>query len=278
MVGELEGDSIHTIQSHRTSATLQDPEPRQPSPLYMDMTPEPTTMKVPEVVPEPKPHKMFDQVCEPATPCIAVGLLMDFEGMKDDPAYIPTTQNDLNVDSEHYDLYKNMEVDILLNLSSLLVPPSTMSPVSSLYCPPWVFQLPAQSFISAPPVTPPSLGSNWNHHPNSTIGLPRPPWSDVAQWTSGPPSLQLHLTPPFLWLCLGPQSHRLHYSPLAPLLHLGFSLALALPWSPEPSTISIMLSHQLVASAWVSTSTGSQNSTSSSLVMDHHPGCALGPH
>ncbi|KAI2654538.1 Protein REPRESSOR OF SILENCING 3 [Labeo rohita] len=148
------------------------------------------------ISPEPKPHKKSYQVCEPTTPCIAIN-----------------------------ELYKNMEVDILLNLSSplvlpsikylmsslsLQVLPSTMSPVSSL---PLVrpstlpvlstLDLPVTSSalsisplwltdLSAPPwLLPPSAptGTIVLTAPLGSLFPLAPPWSDVAPWTSGPPFL-----------------------------------------------------------------------------------------
>lgn len=54
-----------------------------------DKEPEPTTMYMPQPTPEPlftpEPNKMSDQVHEPATLPVPVGVLVDYEGMEWSP-------------------------------------------------------------------------------------------------------------------------------------------------------------------------------------------------
>ncbi|ROI62437.1 hypothetical protein DPX16_5110 [Anabarilius grahami] len=99
-----------------TSPTL-DPEPSQPSPHCTDTMPEPTADRglesatmhepvpapekgtEPTIAPEPEPHRASDKVREPATLCVAVGLLVEFEGMEEDSAHTPTTEGELQLAS-----------------------------------------------------------------------------------------------------------------------------------------------------------------------------------
>jgi len=85
-----EAEDISIIQPHLIPVTTPDPEPSQPWPRSTDMMPDPTndgarelaSMSIPEKKTEPtlqpNPQKMSDHVCEPATSCFAVGLLVEF--------------------------------------------------------------------------------------------------------------------------------------------------------------------------------------------------------
>lgn len=73
-------DTISIIQPHLAPVTAPDPEPSQSPPMprrERDREHEPATMREsqqgiePTIAPEPKPHKMSDQVCEPAM-CMTV--------------------------------------------------------------------------------------------------------------------------------------------------------------------------------------------------------------
>ncbi|ROI15172.1 hypothetical protein DPX16_8971 [Anabarilius grahami] len=83
------------------TSTTPDPEPSQPQATYcMELTPEPTTDQEPEpepepaaihepdnrtksnIAPEPEPHRKSDKVCEMATPCVPVVMLVEYEGME----------------------------------------------------------------------------------------------------------------------------------------------------------------------------------------------------
>lgn len=61
--------------------------------------PEPTIRTEPTIALEPKPHCESDQVCEPATTCVIMGLLMEFEGMEENPAHHPMAESELRMDS-----------------------------------------------------------------------------------------------------------------------------------------------------------------------------------
>ncbi|KAL0161864.1 hypothetical protein M9458_041260, partial [Cirrhinus mrigala] len=96
-----------SIQPHPTSITTSlIPVPSQPPPARTEIQPEPTAdeeltlavMREPE--PErtqsvPEPQKESSQVCEPAPPCIALGSLVENEGMEKDPSHYPTAEDDL---------------------------------------------------------------------------------------------------------------------------------------------------------------------------------------
>ncbi|ROL32976.1 hypothetical protein DPX16_5871 [Anabarilius grahami] len=188
-----------------------------------------------------------DQVCEPAPPCIAVGYLVKFEGVEEDPAYNPDAEGELRLDSMEYNY---LDMDVLLNLPSPLVLPttkpvllpSTKSVSSSLIPPslPLPSPLPDSASLSAsPPLLhpvkwipasepiSPCLGSSLPPSaPPDTIVLtaergslipPATPWSDItlpAPRTYGTldfsfvlPPLRLQWALPSFCLRLGSQSH-----------------------------------------------------------------------
>ncbi|KAL0174057.1 hypothetical protein M9458_030025, partial [Cirrhinus mrigala] len=66
-------------------------------------SPEPTEIKQPalekaseqNIAPEPELNDATDQVCEPATLCNAVGVLVEIGEMDYNPTHAPTTQSEL---------------------------------------------------------------------------------------------------------------------------------------------------------------------------------------
>lgn len=120
---------------------------------------------------EPKPHKMSDRLCEPATSCAAVGLLVEFEGMEEGPAHTPTTEGEVLLASVIYDDLEEDSLRSLLELRSLLwlrwSPLSSKSPVSPLVLPSWKSavssELPPSLTLPPPlpksvsPLTPPPM-------------------------------------------------------------------------------------------------------------------------
>ncbi|ROL27920.1 hypothetical protein DPX16_11050 [Anabarilius grahami] len=106
-----------------------DGEPK-PASMY-----EPDKRTEPTIAPEPEPHSESDQVCEPATSSVPVGLLVEYEGMEESPAHTPIVETP--------------------SLVSPLVLPSSKSPVfpripPSLPLPP-PLPITANSSASAPP-------------------------------------------------------------------------------------------------------------------------------
>lgn len=96
-MGEVEEDTISIVQPHLAPVTCHLP----PMPhTGKDMKP---TMKTePTIAPEL------------ATTCATVGVLVEFEGMEEDPAHAPSTEGELLLISAGY----FEEIDILLNLRS----------------------------------------------------------------------------------------------------------------------------------------------------------------
>ncbi len=124
------------------SIPTPDPEPSQPSPsCYTECSPEPTAATEPEpatitaptpfkvteplIAPEPGLKRVTDQVYELATPCV-VGIIVEIEGMEDNPAHTPTTEGELLLDSELLDCLS--EEDFWLLPFPLLPPTSPWSP------------------------------------------------------------------------------------------------------------------------------------------------------
>lgn len=56
--------------------------------------PEPETKTEPTIAPESEPQCESDQVCEPAPPSIAVGVLVKYEGIEEHPDHNPTTEGE----------------------------------------------------------------------------------------------------------------------------------------------------------------------------------------
>ncbi len=79
------------------------PLPNQrPAKLHpeMQLMPEPTTTKVLEDVAqiialELEPKNESDQVCEPATMPVTVGILKEYKGKEEGPAHIPAAEGEL---------------------------------------------------------------------------------------------------------------------------------------------------------------------------------------
>ncbi|ROL23514.1 CD81 protein [Anabarilius grahami] len=76
------------------------PKDRMPEPTT-DKEPEAAAMSVPEptpepiITPEPEPDGKSDQVCEPATSSISVGVLVEYEGMDWSLTHTPAAENEL---------------------------------------------------------------------------------------------------------------------------------------------------------------------------------------
>lgn len=94
---------IASLAEHHTSTTLNPDtshlprtickmEIREPTanrglqPTAMDV-PKPDMSTESDIAPEPKPHGVSDQVCEPATPCVTEGVLVEFESWEESPAH-----------------------------------------------------------------------------------------------------------------------------------------------------------------------------------------------
>ncbi|CAM4693872.1 unnamed protein product [Leuciscus chuanchicus] len=82
-------NGLDPIVSPEDTSPTPNPESSQTPPCEMDKTPEPTADG--EQAPEGVTEYMSDQVCEPATLSIAVGVLVEIEGMELSPAYNPAT-------------------------------------------------------------------------------------------------------------------------------------------------------------------------------------------
>lgn len=93
--------------------------------------PEPETRTETTIAPEPKPQCQSDQLYEAATTCVFMGLMVEFEGLEENPAHHPNTGGELLL--TFAGSFEELDLDILLNLqssSSPLVLPS-IKPVSS---------------------------------------------------------------------------------------------------------------------------------------------------
>ncbi|ROK35745.1 hypothetical protein DPX16_17488 [Anabarilius grahami] len=136
---ELEHQSLedHTRKSSMPNklSRLFVPEPSYPPPThYTELKPEPTTEEEPKlatmpvpvikteptIAPEPKPKGKSDQVCVPTIMCIAVGLLMELEGMEKSPAHTPVAGSELQLASTY--CFMKEEEDIFLTLLSPVGP------------------------------------------------------------------------------------------------------------------------------------------------------------
>ncbi len=62
------------------------------------------------IAPEPEPQDKSDQVREPATPSIALGVLVEFEGMVLNPVHSPTAEGELQLDLEKTDCFKQEDL------------------------------------------------------------------------------------------------------------------------------------------------------------------------
>lgn len=119
-----------------TSPTL-DPEPSQPPPtpctdpmseVIADGEPTMIPEAAPELEAEPNGHS--NQVHEPATSSVPVGVLVEYEGMEWSPT---TSEGELHLASGKY--YEDLEEDIPRNVPFPLVPPSSKFPASLLVLP-----------------------------------------------------------------------------------------------------------------------------------------------
>ncbi|XDV46013.1 hypothetical protein PO909_013997 [Leuciscus waleckii] len=121
-----------------------------------DEEPKPDAMATPGWTPELiiaveyEPHREADQVCEPATLSMPVGVLVKFVGMEWSPAYTPEAEGELHMASRNF--YKEVQEDISLSLPS--PPSSKVSCVST-----GLAQLQV-SCVSKDPTQPPSYTSS----------------------------------------------------------------------------------------------------------------------
>lgn len=88
----------------------------EPKPTVMH---EPVKRTEPNIAPDPKPHRKSVQVHEPQH-CIAVGLLVAYEGMEESPAHTPTAVSELQLAFEK--IHEDLEKYISLILPSLVGP------------------------------------------------------------------------------------------------------------------------------------------------------------
>lgn len=72
-------------------------------------------------------------------PCVTMGMLVEYEGKEENPAHIPTTEDELILDLAG--CFENLIEEISRCLLSSLVPPSMKSPVPPLVPPSSVFSL-----------------------------------------------------------------------------------------------------------------------------------------
>ncbi len=171
--------------------TTPDPEPSQPSPSRCtECSPEPTAAAEPEpaAITEPTPVKVTepliapepelnatDQVCEPATPCV-VGIIVEIEGMENNPAHTSTTEGELLLDSELLDSLS--EEDFWLLPFPLLPPTSPWSPepllVPSSSPEPLLVPSSSPEPLLVPPSTPSSASSSMSRRFPPSLPLPPP--------------------------------------------------------------------------------------------------------
>ncbi|ROL51855.1 hypothetical protein DPX16_19374 [Anabarilius grahami] len=158
--------------------TRPDPEP-SPSPPRLTTPVPPADWKLPpaatleptpedkevelNIAPEPKHRQESDQGCEPTSSSIAVGVLVEFEGMDASPAQIPATESEQQLDL----LDSFIESGVRGSASCLVVlcSASTRRPGSCTY-------------------TPPPLDSGSDHRAFRLAGLPRyvgSPWVERRQ-------------------------------------------------------------------------------------------------
>lgn len=153
--GIVNNDSPLTVNEGLTNP-IPKPETSQTSPSETQLMPEPTTTKVLEdvaqiIAPELKPKNESDQVCEPATTPVTVGILMEYKGKEEGPTHIPVAEGELQlayVDLRYlFDPLFSSAPPSLVSLTSLVVSPSheyiefllvPSSPKSSGSVQPWV--------------------------------------------------------------------------------------------------------------------------------------------
>ncbi|ROK87110.1 hypothetical protein DPX16_10250 [Anabarilius grahami] len=109
------------------------PEPAADAEPKPAVLPAAETKTEPIIALEPEPDEESDQVQEPATSSVPVGVLVKYKGMKWRPGHISKTEGELHMASGNY--YKEVEKDIPLSVPSPLVMPSSKSPVSPLVPP-----------------------------------------------------------------------------------------------------------------------------------------------
>ncbi len=268
------------------SSPTPEPEPSQPPPSRCtECSPEPTAAAEPEpaAIKEPTPFKVTepliapesglknvtDQVYEPATLCI-MGIIVEIEGMEDNPAHTPTTEGELLLDSELLDCLNeefwllpfllvpfSSPEPLLVPSSSpepLLVPPSTSSSASSstnisrrfpprLPLPPPLYQPASPSALSRLPQESPSAHPQHAMSGGSVVlrDFLSPATSGLEDPQSLPSRPGLHLGLPIhrlhfgSWLPRnhrGPSFHQLHRAPSSLRLRLGQSSPCLLHGTP----------------------------------------------
>lgn len=154
----------------------------------------------PSYRPKPVPHKMSDQVCESATLCVAMGMLMEFEGVDCSPTHTPATEGELPLAS----VLKMMS---LCQSCPKLVPSSSSSPMSTLVQP----SSNSPTFLMIPPSLPPHLQTPANYSVQSLLSPisasappPPPPWrgsisgfpASSSSWTKVFPGSAAPIAPP----------------------------------------------------------------------------------
>lgn len=110
MVDEADVEDYISVQPQCADFSQCGPEPSQySSRRKLDRKSEPTTETERHLImckepaketelyntTEPEAYVKSDQVCEPATSIVSVRILVEYEGMKDSPTHIPTTEGEL---------------------------------------------------------------------------------------------------------------------------------------------------------------------------------------
>lgn len=86
-------------ETNQPSPCLYEPiADREPAPTAIDMPSQPRATE-PTIAWKLEPEDLLDQVREPATSCVAVGVLVEIEGLEISPAYTPVAECELQLDS-----------------------------------------------------------------------------------------------------------------------------------------------------------------------------------
>ncbi|XP_016086355.1 sterol O-acyltransferase 1-like [Sinocyclocheilus grahami] len=236
---------IQCLESIRPlSKTQHEPEPSQPlPPSCTEGLPEPTADGEPEaargeatapaIAPEPEAVDAADQVCEPATPHVPEGILVEYEGMDRSPAHAPTTEGEPplasgNVVDYFLDCPESLPLPPPLHISASSFALSSLVPVNLSAHPQsapswslfslWVFQSPAPPWREDP-LSPPLVSKAWIP--------PRPFDPSALPWLlapSSPPWPVIPLAPSSLQLVRCQSSSPEDFPPPAALRHLKTDL------------------------------------------------------
>ncbi|ROJ25421.1 hypothetical protein DPX16_3586 [Anabarilius grahami] len=250
--------------------TRPDPEP-SPSPPRLTTPEPPADWKLPpaatleptpeeevelNIAPEPKHRHESDQGCEPTSSSIAVGVLVEFEGMDASPTQTPATESEQQLD---------LLDSFIESVARLHHGPAGRSLVLGVRSP-WLRLLPRRALFCldlapAPTLLLPSTPAPTIEHSDSpgSLGTSAPPGSDVAKpplRTCGPYAALRPSTPSTL------ASSALPQAPPPPSVTPARPLLSGSPPSPQ--------SHRcgFVAAA--------QAPTTFDVTLDHRLGCALG--